>query len=642
MKRKIINIFKQNKSAIICFVLALSVFVTGSISFARYATSHTGIGGAGVGSFSCSATVDRVSALSFTNTAFWGGSVEEDKIAMNALRSLDFTVNNYEISNGVKRVSEVQLSYSLSFTTPANFADKLAIQLLDNKGKPILPQMIVHEIMNAVLGETGTGTYDTEKRHDNYNGLECEEMIFAVSKYKNSEGGTVVEAKAADGTVIKIETMEKEYEQTLLFRLWDVSKLTSESSKTVENEQGDLLPPLEVKYRDTLECYKISIKKADFVFPAAVESSASYSLTLSPTDTLLDSHLGGYAYDTNGDALTQIASGSDFSLKNITKTTTYYTDSSYTQIESAENTLHETNPYEESLIGGIPVHKVEEGKEELISSTDNGQLTEFTFDEEPQTTTSDKTVYYFFTSTGTGQNRTYTYVGYSTEPGGDNNEYQDTQYFRLERTYKNGENNTDVQYKLYVNCSSQTTRTINTTEVSANGNFVKQQIIDTTKYITGAIANGKKTTTTSYFSDNYTNGTYYYQYNTRRGWQMSQRYNQNNVTNYTDMPTSYSYSTVENETLTNSELEAYEERLSKPEETVTRYITIQYTISNPVTVTPSSVSRHLKVEDDEGVYYDSENPLKFFEGDIQKMYLSQCFSKDYPTSVSVLFEQVVD
>lgn len=641
MKRKIIKIFKQNRSAIICFVLALSVFVTGSVSFARYATSHTGNGGAGVGSFSCSATVDGVSALSFTNTAFWGGSVEEDKIAMNALRSLNFTVNNYESSNGVKRVSEVRLSYSLSFTAPANFADKLAIQLLDNKGAPILPQMIVHEIINAVLGETGTGTYDTARSED-YNGLEHEEMTFAVSKYKNGEGGTVVEAKADDGTVIKIETMEKEYEQTLLFRLWDVSKLTSESNKTVSNEQGDLLPPLEVKYRDTLECYKISIKKADFVFPAAVESSASYSLTLAPTDTLLDSHLGGYAYDTNGDALTQIAASGDFALKNITKTTTYYTDETYKEIASVENTPHETNPYKESLIGGIPVHKVEDGKPELISSTDNGQLTEFTFDEEPQTTTSNKTVYYFFTSTGNGPNRTYTYVGYSTEPGGDNNKYQDTQYYRLERTYTNGENNTDVQYKLYANCSSQTTRTINTTEVSPDGNFVKQQIIDTTTYTAGAIANGNKTTTTSYFSDNYTNGTNYYQY--RQGkWQKSGTYSESNVTNYADMPTSYSYSTVENVTLTDSELEAYDEQLSKPEETVTRYITIQYTMSNPVTVTPSSVCRLLKVEDTEAEYYDSENPLVFFdESDIQKLYLSQCFSKDYPTSVSVLFEQVVD
>ena len=641
MKRKIIKIFKQNRSAIICFVLALSVFVTGSVSFARYATSHTGNGGAGVGSFSCSATVDGVSALSFTNTAFWGGSVEEDKIAMNALRSLNFTVNNYEISNGVKRVSEVRLAYSLSFTAPANFADKLAIQLLDNKGAPILPQMIVHEIMNAVSNETGTGTYDTAKSED-YNGLEHKEMTFTVSKYKNGEGGTVVEAKATDGTVIKIETMEKEYEQTLLFRLWDVSKLTSESNKTVANEQGDLLPPLEVKYRDTLECYKISIRKADFVFPAAVESSASYSLTLAPTDTLLDSHLGGYAYDANGDALTQIAASGNFALKNITKTTTYYTDETYTEIASVENTPHETNPYKESLIGGIPVHKVETGKPELISSTDNGQLTDFPV--HTSTTNTDKsfTVYFYYTRKWNQGSYTYTLEDVTT----DGNAHNYNGYYRVIRTFT-GEETKTVEYYLSTSFSSITTRQTNTTEVFDGGSSVKQQIIDSTTYTLGDNITGYKTTTTA-FSSTSVSGNTLQQYN-YGGWSNLYYNTYGFDINTAENPNNYdinSYSTAPTTTrqeMTTAEINTYKSQLPSGTDEDIRYLTIQYTMSNPVTVTPSSVCRLLKVEDTEAKYYDSESPLEFFdENDIQKLYLSQCFSKDYPTSVSVLFEQVVD
>lgn len=638
MKRKIIKIFKQNKSAIICFVLALSVFVTGSISFARYATSHTGIGGAGVGSFSCSATVDGVSALSFTNTAFWGGSVEEDKIAMNALRSLNFTVNNYESSNGVKRVSEVRLSYSLSFTAPANFANKLAIQLLDNKGAPILPQMIVHEIMNAVSNETGTGTYDTATSED-YNGLEHEEMTFAVSKYKNGEGGTVVEAKAADGTVIKIETMEKEYEQTLLFRLWDVSKLTSESNKTVANEQGDLLPPLEVKYRDTLECYKISIRKADFVFPAAVESSASYSLTLAPTDTLLDSHLGGYAYDTNGNALTQIAASGDFALKNITKTTTYYTNEDYTTL-ATENLPHETNPYKESLIGGIPAHKVENGEPELISSTDNGQLTDFPVHTSATNKNASVKVYYYYMRAGNYGSYTYTLVDVTT----DENAHNNSDFYRVIRTFT-GEETETVQYYLSTSFSSITTRQTNTTEVFDDGNSVKQQIIDRTTYTLGENITGYKTTTTAFSSTSASGNTLQRYNNYYGGWSnYDSGFNintANNPNNYDINSYSTAPTTVEQE-MTSAEIETYKSELPSGTDEDIHYLIIQYSMSNPVTVTPSSVSRLLKVEDEEGVYYDSENPLKFFEGDIQKLYLSQCFSKDYPTSVSVLFEQVVD
>jgi len=642
VKRKIIKIFKQNRSAIICFVLALSVFVTGSVSFARYATSHTGNGGAGVGSFSCSATVDGVSALSFTNTAFWGGSVEEDKIAMNALRSLNFTVNNYEISNGVKRVSEVRLAYSLSFTTPANFADKLAIQLLDDRGAPILPQMIVHEIMNAVLGETGTGTYETEKSED-YNGLECEEMIFAVSKYKNGEGNTVVEAKATDGTVIKIETMEKEYEQTLLFRLWDVSKLTSESNKTVANEQGDLLPPLEVKYRDTLECYKISIRKADFVFPAAVESSASYSLTLAPTDTLLDSHLGGYAYDTNGDALTQIAASGDFALKNITKTTTYYTDETYTEIASVENTPHETNPYKESLIGGIPVHKVEDGKPELISSTDNGQLTDFPVHTSATNKNASVKVYYYYTRAWNYGSYTYTYT--LVDVTTDGNAYNNSDFYRVTRTFT-GEETETVQYYLSTSFSSITTRQTNTTEVSDDRSSVKQQIIDRTTYTLGENITGYKTTTTAFSSTSASGSTTFEQYNNYSGkWSNYSSFDintANNPNNYDINSYSTAPKTVRQE-MTSAEIETYKSELPSGTDEDIHYLTIQYTMSNPVTVTPSSVCRLLKVEDTEAEYYDSENPLVFFdESGIQKLYLSQCFSKDYPTSVSVLFEQVVD
>ena len=95
--------------------------------------------------------------------------------------------------------------------------------------------------------------------------------------------------------------------------------------------------------------------------------------------------------------------------------------------------------------------------------------------------------------------------------------------------------------------------------------------------------------------------------------------------------------------MTSDEIDTYKSELPSGTDENIRYLTIQYTMSNPVTVTPSSVSRLLKVEDTEAEYYDSEMPLEFFdENGIQKLYLSQCFSKDYPTSVSVLFEQVVD
>ena len=99
---------KKNLFACACFFLAGMVSLVGSFSYARYTTTQTTLAGPHAGSFSCSANIDGVSSLSFVNTAFWGGSIAEDKVAMSALRSIDFTINNFEEINGNKVVNEVK------------------------------------------------------------------------------------------------------------------------------------------------------------------------------------------------------------------------------------------------------------------------------------------------------------------------------------------------------------------------------------------------------------------------------------------------------------------------------------------------------------------------------------------------------
>ena len=41
----------------------------------------------------------------------------------------------------------------------------------------------------------------------------------------------------------------------------------------------------------------------------------------------------------------------------------------------------------------------------------------------------------------------------------------------------------------------------------------------------------------------------------------------------------------------------------------------------------------------EDIYYTESNPLNMYEGGLQKVYLSQCYSKNYPFYVNVIFEQ---
>ena len=88
-------------------MLVLVMFTTHFASgfAAKYVTSSNGSDSARVAKFSYSAKINGVSALSFTNTDFWaqaeGGS---ESIAMNALRSIDMTVNNFrEDIRAIKR-----------------------------------------------------------------------------------------------------------------------------------------------------------------------------------------------------------------------------------------------------------------------------------------------------------------------------------------------------------------------------------------------------------------------------------------------------------------------------------------------------------------------------------------------------------
>ena len=139
---KLAAFVKKNIFACACFLLAVMLFFVGSVSYSRYISSNSLNNLPSAGSFTCSANIDGVSSLSFTNTAFWGGSLAEDKVAMNALRNIDFTVNNYQTVNDKKVVNEVKTSYSLVFTAPYTFVQRLAFQPFHGEDIPFLPQKV--------------------------------------------------------------------------------------------------------------------------------------------------------------------------------------------------------------------------------------------------------------------------------------------------------------------------------------------------------------------------------------------------------------------------------------------------------------------------------------------------------------------
>lgn len=277
---KIKAFLKNNVFSLICLLLCICVLITGSLSYAKYISADSAASGSGVGSFYVSASVDGVSGLSFTDTDFWSySSTEEAHIAMNALRSLNFSVNNFETDgNGNKKVSSVKLKYALTFSAPQIFAEKLAMQVFDGEGNALLPQMIIADMI-----KNAGGVYKTAESAD-YNGTATEELEFSV--VKNSETFYTV---TSGSTVITIEKYNKEISQKLLFRMWDTS---ARNETEIKDEGGKLLPPLEITFSEEVPFYRISVMTADFVLPAGSAATESYTVKLAPTASVSDMHIG--------------------------------------------------------------------------------------------------------------------------------------------------------------------------------------------------------------------------------------------------------------------------------------------------------------------------------------------------------------
>lgn len=281
--QKIISFIKNNAFSIACFLVAAIVFVGGSISYARYTTQESASTNVGAGSFTCSSSIDGISALSFTNTDFWGTAGEGEQIALNVLRSLDMTVNNFEINDGEKKISQTRSKYELSLVAPIEFASVLAFQLFDEGVVAILPQIIVADLI--ACGKNGVN-YNTSNSLD-YNGSFATDLVFAVQE---TGDGEYVATTA--GITIKLQKVSCTLQQSVEFRLWDVSALTDATTPTMTNEVGTLLSPLVIKYTSSVDCYRISISMDSFVFDANVEQTHKYSMRLAPTSEVVDNMLG--------------------------------------------------------------------------------------------------------------------------------------------------------------------------------------------------------------------------------------------------------------------------------------------------------------------------------------------------------------
>ncbi len=345
--KKIGYFLKKHIFSVICLLLATIICISGTLSYSKYIVNDGSSNSATAGSFNASAYINGISALSFTNTAFWGGTESSDKIAMNALRQIKFSVNNYQTdSSNNQKVADVRMRYNLVFSAPVNFAEKLAFQVFDDKDVALFPQIVIADLLAKKSGEQ----YDTSTSVD-YNGQAVGDLTFTVTN-ATIDGMTTVTAVSSNGVSATFTKFTKEVDQTLLFRLWDVSSLTSDGNPTVSNEGGKIKPPVTVNYKQDVEFYKISVTMPSFVLPASIATTINHSIQLAPTSAIDDDYLGGalmhVTTDTSNNKIyTSVnptsdkvdksiygpsETGNEFAIETLVESTvdTFYNDSSLT------------------------------------------------------------------------------------------------------------------------------------------------------------------------------------------------------------------------------------------------------------------------------------------------------------------------
>lgn len=685
---------KKNIFSCGCLLLAMLVLVTGSISYSKYLSGGSGGGFSGIGSFSVSANIDGVSALSFTNTAFWGGSASGDRIAMNALRSLKFSVNNYETdSEGNKKVADVRSKYTLSFSAPVVFAEKLAVQVFSETDQPIMPQIVLSDLKGAA--DSGKKRYDTSTS-DDFNGADYTDLQFALSS------GTDYYVATADGLTVTLEKYTKNVEQSLLFRMWDTSSVTSESNPTVSDETGKLQPPLTVTFTQDVEFYRIGIRSDDFVLPAGIETTVSYTVRLAPTDSIVDEHLGGIFVDKTTDSSGNVSSSPVTSVcasnqaSTVQTTRESYTDSHYGD-STFSGTVIETETDSYNVMGSPKKYTQGETFQTIETSSEDLDLT--TGEEGVVTTTKTKSKIEWTSFTVQSTAPTITLSNYKSNYEyacvRKNNDYG-TIFFvhKLDAKASGTETITETTTESRVYSRHTTSRSKKITEstyvesIDSNQANIHLNITRKTEIVSIGEYDVETTVTTKTYTRELTDIEGYIYRGYYKKWVESTK---SYVLSYWTSSEELVFNIIEgdnidsdndkNPTLTGktctlesfnsneTDFSRYEKTLqdetttaelretksfkdtSSEVEYIERAIQREYHYSD-ITLTEVSMPETdadgnavLENGVQKKIYYTAASPLELFQSQngvsVQKYYLSQCYSKTYPFFVNTIFEQIL-
>ena len=675
---------KRNAFSLACFLLAVLVSFTGTVSYSRYLSSSPNYEEPILANFDVSGQIDHVSALSFTNTAFWGGTSADDRIAMNALRSIEFSVNNFKVIRGVEKVAEVKTAYRLVFVAPKNFIERMAFQVFDVDEDPMIPQFVVEDFFNEI--NLGHDHYNTAESV-NYHGVETiNDMVFEAQKLSETSFKAVGYNNNGKVT-IKFDLHQAEMHQQLLFRTWDCWDFTDEEPYYIESEEGgDLLPPLTVNYTNLTDFYTVTVSMDRFFMPGGVKTVKEHCIHLTPTHPLHDHHLGSYFVedyvDENGTTQTRRiqsiyggpdAQGNlkDWTLKTIHENVTneYYVDDRY-ENGTAVLTPHGTPKVEQmylNVMGNKTVYNLNEERTEKSSATTTiadasphmGGIWEHSYIVEDGPYEDDGFEYiYLHKETSEEDGRPiWRVVG-----PGDANDYNKIEdydtgktiqanqnYFRIKVDPKTSKRYTAVSEKITEGPLIETINVsqsykVRSVEILPTGQekivLEMHETVDTTEIVKGEAV---RTTGVKYNFDYIMGNIEQYVKTTGKNPKETwQKYNRGDFDIFRMVyrePSSIEY-------VPNCELEDNFHEDSYYVKTIIRE-------EHSSNIKIESVEWSVEQEDGsfKPVTFTYDSPFVFFEKyltpggqvvDRERIFLSQCYSKNYPFSVNILFEQLIE
>lgn len=198
------NLKKFPIARYLAFLLITAVLFTGA-TFSRYSSFTSGDLETIISKFAVSYEIGDMSAATFANADYWL-PINDDKVAMNAARSVRFTVRNYTLGQDetVDRVSEVDLQGSLRFYAPAEFISSLAVQVVevDDSGGyvAVTPQYVISEFLYDENGNFRSWNQGDTVETENFEDYDAREDG-AVDEVLYMNGGFSGDANAHTGMI---------------------------------------------------------------------------------------------------------------------------------------------------------------------------------------------------------------------------------------------------------------------------------------------------------------------------------------------------------------------------------------------------------------------------------------------------------